>query len=205
MSKVYESLRQVKLICDEKAEGFQRLMQRDKPQLPDATKKLYGHRVWQMFFDFHLELLKAERDEVPANEVPENFAPYGGRDRDQMEAEAEKAEEPVIGDANRLKPNGDPLQYLKHALCSSSSRSMPAITTNHYFYPQDISPAQEGDIWHDLDGRPHFCLGGGWIEARGFKPKTVNFIDVRFKSGQFDRGYAHAFFWSSVIAFKEVL
>lgn len=62
--KDYESLERVKFICDEKEKQFQELAHKG---LGDSVSPevRYLHRIiWRMFFDFQLELLKAEAEEV---------------------------------------------------------------------------------------------------------------------------------------------
>lgn len=192
--KGYETLERVKLICDEKEKQFQgdKLIEE---YLPNWDQRLgVGAVVWKMFFNFQLELLKAEAEGVPATEsvvddafasaylkeIKKAYAPYGGRDRDQMEAAAVKAEEPFIGKSVPHNPD------------INGTRA-----THHYFYPQDISEAQEGDIWHDLDGRPHFCLGCGWIEARGFMPNVAEgqLVEVSGHDKSDNKGFVSKLLW----------
>lgn len=132
----FEILERVKLICDEKAKKFQEYSDHLK-ELSDRHKSpLLNSRVWHLFFDFQIEMLKANQEEVAADDEGKEYIATKG---------VSKA---IIADAPYRKPN-------------------------LYFYPQDISEAQEGDIWHDYEGRPHFCLGGGLVEKRSFPPSAL--------------------------------
>lgn len=153
--KGHETLERVKLICYEKADQFQSLSVVENWVPDQSIRQVLALAVWHLFFDFQIELMKAEAEEVPAPDhvVDEQFnSKFPPKpDIDPMEAAAI--------DAGYIKDVRD-------------KPERKVRVTSHYFYPQDISQAQEGDIWHDLDGRPHFCLGDGWIEARGFCPKV---------------------------------
>lgn len=102
--KSYESLERVKLICDENTKRFQRLINPSSCKLNARDSGFICGIFWQVLFDFQLELLKAERDEVPVNEVSykeaiqsvdgatwvrsDKFPPKPAPDIDPMEAAA---------------------------------------------------------------------------------------------------------------------
>lgn len=171
--KSYESLERVQLICDEKVKSLQGFIHHHKMDISSGDMSNVVGRVWHLFFDFQIDMLKASRDEVPANEASEKFAPGAlfSKFPPKPEPDIDPMEAAAI-DAGYIKDVRDnPLYFDK----VNGKRAC------FYFYPQDISAAQEGDVWHDLDGRPHFCLGDGWIEARGFRPSIDKDHKMRVK------------------------
>ena len=149
-----QMIEKMKSIADEKTQRFQVFMQDKWTDAMKAERALCYAAFWQGIFNLQLEMLKsAEAEEIAAQNRP--LFTYGDLERqdiDPMEAAAIDAG--YIKDLRDWEPKG----------------GANVKVTRHYFYPQDISEANEGDIWHDHLGRPHFILGSGWIEARGFMP-----------------------------------
>lgn len=152
-----EMIEKMKSIADEKTQKFQAFMQDKWIDAMKAERALCSAAFWQGLFNIQLEMLKAaEEEEIAAQNRPLfTDGDLERQDIDPMEAAAIDAG--YIKDLRDWEPKG----------------GANIKVTHHYFYPQDISDAKEGDIWHDLDGRPHFILGGGWIEARGFMPNCA--------------------------------
>lgn len=166
-----QMIEKMKSVADEKTKRFQEYMNAKWFEATYAERELCAAAFWQGLFNLQLEMLKAAEAEEAA---ADRFPAYGGRDRGEMEADAVKADEPVIGDIKDVRDNPDAV-----AVCK----------TNFYHYPADISDAKMGDIWHDLDGRPHFILVGGWIEARGFMPNCAEGqrIECETAEGRFSK------------------
>lgn len=91
-----QMIEKMKSIADEKTQRFQAFMQDKWIDAMKAERELCAAAVWQGLFNLQLEMLKAAEAEEAA---ADRFPAYGGRDRDEMEAAAVKAEEPVIGSA----------------------------------------------------------------------------------------------------------
>lgn len=166
-------IEKMKSIADEKTKRFQEYMNAKWFEATYAERELCAAAFWQGLFNLQLEMLKAaEAEEVAAQSRPLFTAgDLERQDIDPMEAAAIDA------------------GYIKDVRDFIPAAPVKVRVTNHYFYPQDIGEANEGDIWHDLDGRPHFILGDGWIEARGFMPNCAEGqrIECETAEGKFSK------------------